>query len=77
MQVKFETKLLTIEEVALLLNRSKSAVYAMVSRGQLPYIKLGTGKNGAVRFEIEEIKAFIENRKVGALPPVKKGVMNA
>ena len=59
----------TAKEVAEYLGRSKAAVYMMVYRGQLPYIKMGSG-NSAVRFDRDEIMQIVESRKVDALKPV-------
>ena len=76
MHIKMPTKLMTVEELSNYLGRSKSSIYVMVYRGQIPYIKLGTGKNGSLRFDFEEIESFLETRKVGALPPVNKEAVN-
>lgn len=76
MHINMQTKLMTVEELSKYLGRSKSSIYVMVYRGQLPYIKLGTGKNGSLRFDCEEIEAFLETKKVGALPPVKMEAVN-
>ena len=59
----------TAQEVAEYLGRSKSAVYMMAYRRQLPFIKMGSG-NSAIRFDKDEIVNIMESRKVEALKPV-------
>lgn len=63
-------KLLTVKEVATALSVSKSLVYQLVDRGELPYVPVGTSK--AYRFDPDDIVAFIRGRKVqnegGKLP---------
>ena len=76
MSISIGKRLLTVDELSSYLGRSKSSIYVMVYRGQIPYIKLGTGKNGSLRFDCEEIESFLETRKVGALPPVKMEAVN-
>jgi len=56
------TKLLTAAEVADALAISKSLVYELVDRGELPYVPCG--KSRAYRFDPQDIEAFIRRRKV-------------
>ena len=60
------TKLMTVIDLADLLCTSEKAIYAKVSRGELPYIKFGQGKNGSIRFDPNEIKLYLESKKVHA-----------
>ena len=76
MSILMDSNLLSVEELALYLGRSKSSIYTMVNRGQLPYIKLGKGKNGSLRFDSEEIKTFLESRKVEALHPIEREALH-
>lgn len=55
------TKLLTVSQVADILAISKSLVYELVDRGDLPFVKVGTSKG--YRFDPEDIKTFIRKRK--------------
>ena len=68
--LRLDTVLWTPQELAAYLGRTRAAVYMMVARGQLPYIKIGGGKNGAIRFDKAEILALMEQRKTDALKPV-------
>ena len=56
------TKLLTVADVAGVLSISKSLVYELVDRGELPYVPVGKSK--AYRFDPDDIVAFIRRRKV-------------
>ncbi len=60
---KIVYKLLSIEDVALLLGLKKSTIYKYVCSKQIDYIKIGS----RVRFKEEDIYKFIENRKVKAI----------
>jgi len=55
-------KLLTVANVAEILSISKSLVYGLVDKGEMPYIAVGQSK--AIRFAPEDIEAFIRSRKV-------------
>lgn len=70
MEVRLDSILWTPDELASYLGRTRNAIYMMVARGQLPYIKIGGGKNGAIRFDKAEIIALMEQRKIEALKPV-------
>ena len=69
-KLQMDSKLLSVNELCAYLGRSKASIYSMVNRGQLPYIKLGNGRNGAIRFDSAEIQNLITSRKVSALPKV-------
>ena len=56
------TKLLTVADVADVLAISKSLVYELVDRGELPYVPCGKSK--AYRFDPQDIEAFICRRKI-------------
>ena len=60
------TKLLTVVEMAAILNTSEKAIYAKVSRGELPYMKFGQGRNGSIRFNPDEIMKFLDSKRVSA-----------
>ena len=55
------TKLLTVAGVADLLSISKSLVYELVERGELPFIPVGTSKG--YRFDPADVQAFVRTRK--------------
>ena len=46
----------TVHECALYLKKTPQAIYSMVSRGQIPYLKIGV----AVRFDPRQIQAWIQ-----------------
>jgi excisionase family DNA binding protein len=52
-------KLLTIQELAELLNAKVTTIYSWVNRGNVPYLKF----NGLVRFDQTEIQAWIEESR--------------
>lgn len=54
-------KLLTVAMVAEMLAVSKSLVYALVNRGELPFVTVGTSKG--YRFDLDDVKSFIHQRK--------------
>ncbi len=55
------TKLLKAEEVANMLDCSKSFVYQMIRTGQMPVVRLGT----AVRVRPEDLDAFVQENLDG------------
>lgn len=57
-------KLMTVIDLAALLNTSEKAIYARVSRGELPYMKFGEGKNGSIRFDPDEIDEYLNSKRV-------------
>ncbi len=57
--------LLSVMQVAELLGLRKQTVYVMVMRHQIPHLKIG----GALRFDPNEIRDFIEDKK----KPVQQG----
>ncbi|MFO1043314.1 MAG: helix-turn-helix domain-containing protein [Planctomycetaceae bacterium] len=67
-------KLLTIAEAAEALSASKSLIYQLVERGDLPYVPVGTSKG--YRIDLRDLEQFISRRKVrcvdGAEPPPRQ-----
>jgi excisionase family DNA binding protein len=53
--------MLTADEVAVLLRKSRKAVYTMVERGQIPHVRINPR---SVRFERDELLAWIGKRRV-------------
>lgn len=69
-----ETKsLLTVKEVASILNCSPSTVYAKAGRGEIPSLKLG----GMLRFDPAEIEEWIKKgrRKPADIDKLAKGML--
>ncbi len=64
--IQMETRLLTADEVATYLGKTQGAVYMMVHRGELPFYRLGHGKNGSIRFKADEIQAWVQSKIVEA-----------
>ena len=56
--------LLTVDEVTQVLGVSRSKIYDLISKGQLPYVKIGAGKSGGVRFRPEDLRQFADNHLV-------------
>lgn len=52
-------KLYTLKQLAEILQLSKSHLYAMCRRREIPYIDVAKGKNREYRFDLEEVKRFL------------------
>lgn len=52
--------LLTVKELAEILNVKASTLYQWAELGQIPCIKL----NGSLRFDLDEIRGWVESCKV-------------
>ena len=61
-------KLLNIEETAALLNISVKSIYGLTCAKKIPYVKIGT----RVLFDPQEIKKFVEDRKIKPIVEVKR-----
>lgn len=62
-------KLLTIREVSDMLSAPPSSIRDLVRVGKLTAINLGTGKRKSLRFEPQEVEAFIERSRTQAVSP--------
>jgi excisionase family DNA binding protein len=62
-------RLMTYQETANRLGLCLSTLYAMVSRGQIPHIRLGPR---LVRFDTDEVHAWISARRVEVRPPAPR-----
>ena len=56
--------LLTVDEVTQALGVSRSKIYDLISKGQLPYVKIGAGRSGGVRFRPEDLQQFADSHLV-------------
>ena len=56
--------LLTTQQVAEILQVSKKAVYQLLYRKRMPYLKFGEGKNGSVRISDKDLRVYIESHRV-------------
>ena len=66
-------KLLTVKQVAEFLSVSRSLVYQLVERGDLPYVAVGTSK--AYRFDLDDLEEYVRQRKqqkVGGKPRLSR-----
>lgn len=54
-------KLLTVKEVAEMLSLSKFAIYDMVVKQSIPYVKIGS-TNRSVRFDKQKIESWLKNK---------------
>jgi len=52
--------LLNIDEVGEYLNMNKRTLYSYVQKGIIPHIRLGKGKKGPIRFDINHIDKWID-----------------
>ncbi len=61
-----ENPLLRYDEAAAYLQVSKATLYAMVSSGRVPVVRLGSGPRGKgiTRFRREDLEAFVDERVV-------------
>ena len=64
-------KLLTVRDVAELLQLSESSVYAMAATGVLPHLRVGNGR-GTIRFRQEDIAQFLESCQAAQAPQPPK-----
>ena len=60
-------KLLTVRDVAEMLQLAQSSVYAMAAAGVLPHLRVGNGR-GTIRFRQEDIEQFLESCQVAQAP---------
>ena len=63
-------KLLTVADLAEYLSISKSLVYELMDRGEIPFVRVGKSKG--YRFDPDDVQAFVQKRKrqnEGARPP--------
>jgi excisionase family DNA binding protein len=59
------TPLMTVGQVAELLNLKPSTVYDAAARGRIPSVRLWEGRRRAVvRFIREDIEAFVESKRM-------------
>lgn len=56
-------ELLTVDEVTQLLKLSKGAVYQMIARREIPYLKIGR----RIRFDKEEISKWLDRQRVDGI----------
>ena len=56
---------LTPRELALLLNLSTDMVYNLLREGELPAIRLGTGKRQVWRIPSEEFRRYLDSIRTG------------
>jgi excisionase family DNA binding protein len=61
-EAKAALHLLTVKEVATRLRLSRSAIYNMLWRGQLPYVNVACGTKRAPRIRESDLVAFVANR---------------
>ena len=53
-------KLLTAEQVAAIICCSPKTVYSWAQLGQIPSIKIGAGRKALLRFDSEEVNAWLK-----------------
>ena len=62
-------RLLNYDETADLLGLRLSTLYSMVSRGQIPHVRLGPR---LVRFDAEVLHAWLDARRVDVVTPASE-----
>lgn len=63
--------LLTVREVLQRIgSKDTDKVYALIASGELVAINVSTGRRATWRFEPSEVEAFLQRRRVGAVPPL-------
>ena len=60
--------LLTVKQVAERLNCCESQVYALLGAGELPYIRIGLGKQGGKRIDEADLEELPNSRRYGGRP---------
>ena len=53
--------LLTIKQLSQKLNCSEDKIRSMISRDQIPHVRLGPGKRAPVRFDPREINRWLQS----------------
>lgn len=56
-------QLMTIEQCAELLQVTTGSIYVWISKKQIPFRKLGSHRNAAVRFDFDEIMEWTKQTK--------------
>jgi excisionase family DNA binding protein len=54
-----QTPLLTVGQVSRRLRVSPQSVYRLVRSGEIPALRLGHGRNASLRFDPDEIEAWL------------------
>jgi len=62
MQLRHETRLMTVKEAAIFLAVSTSTLYGWVWQRRIPFVKVGR----ALRFQIAELNKFVQANSVRA-----------
>lgn len=60
-----DKRLLTIKEVGIYLNMNIRTLYSYVQKGIIPHYRLGKGRNGAIRFDLNLIDEWIDANRNG------------
>ena len=71
-------KLLTVQQVGVMLSCAKSTVYELVSRGEIPAFKIGV-RGGGIRIDEADVRAYLESHRMHGKPvraPVPRVKLN-
>ena len=60
-----DKRLLTIKEVGIYLNMNIRTLYSYVQKGIIPHYRLGKGRNGSIRFDLNLIDEWIDANRNG------------
>jgi len=64
MDIESRKKLLKVDELARFLNVSRQTVYRLIEKRRIPFIKI----SGAIRFDEDEVRKFLNNNRVDSMP---------
>ncbi len=53
--------ILDVKELSALLRVKSGTIRCWVSQGTIPYVKLGPGEKGLVRFDLQRIEAWVKS----------------
>ena len=56
-------RLLTVKEAAAFLAVSPRSLWALTNTGEIPSVRFGTGTRQSVRYDIDDLDAWIASRK--------------
>jgi len=58
-------RLITVDELGIYLNMNIRTLYSYVQKGIIPHYRLGKGRNGAIRFDLNHIDKWIDDNRNG------------
>ena len=65
MENKMNKRLINVDELGIYLNMNIRTLYSYVQKGIIPYYRLGKGRNGTIRFDLNHIDKWIDDNRNG------------